>query len=336
MAILSTACGGGGPSGPDFQDHSGPLFSVSPMPLETIHQISPVGSNNKIFPVGHTYWLSCDEQLSWGGTPEEQAANPDCHLERQVLVAPGPGVVRWVNPAEDGAVTVTTPGGNYDWTMGHVTPLVTEGTRVTAGQPVARMLYRHGFDFGVLQVKGGKVNGLANPERFPPYPPVHPISLYGEPLRTQLINFVPTVEGDKLGKQHWDVPGTAMGAWFLEGAPAGNLLGPHGVPYNLYFGRFTLRQSVRFVAVGRPWPGQVNQTLTLDPAGRDWEAITPASGRVAQRMWHGTQTGLVTQFEWPAGTIVVEMLAADRLRIEWFDTHEPVTEFTAASRVYIR
>lgn len=38
----------------------------------------------------------------------------------------------------------------------------------------------------------------------------------------------------------------------------------------------------------------------------------------------------------PEGSILLEMPSDDRLRIEWFNTHEPATEFTAASRLYER
>lgn len=41
-------------------------------------------------------------------------------------------------------------------------------------------------------------------------------------------------------------------------------------------------------------------------------------------------------FDWPRGTFLIEMLAPDRLRIEWFDTHEPVAGFTAGARVFER
>jgi hypothetical protein len=120
--------------------------------IETLYLISPVGSNNKVFPVGHTYWDTCDAGLAWRDPPPEQGDDPSCHLEQQVLLAPGPGIARWVNPVEDGAVRVSGPGG-HDWQMGHVTPLVAEGDTIAAGQPVAKMLYRHGFDFGVWQMK---------------------------------------------------------------------------------------------------------------------------------------------------------------------------------------
>jgi hypothetical protein len=127
-----------------------------------------------------------------------------------------------------------------------------------------------------------------------------------------------------------------MGAWFLEGAPAGNLLGPESTHYTLFLGRFALRQSVRLVAVGGWWPGMHNSTFALDPAVLDWEKVTPATGRIAQKAWYSSLMGEFNN-DWPGGgTFLIEMLAEDRLRLEWFDTHEPVTEFTAAARVYVR
>ncbi|MHB1297761.1 MAG: M23 family metallopeptidase [Gemmatimonadaceae bacterium] len=304
------------------------------MPIQTLYQISPVGSNNKIFPQGHTYWETCDPELLQRNDPGDLQAFPNCHAERQTLLAPGPGIARSVNPVADGYMRIAGPGG-YEWTWGHVTPLVAEGDTVAAGQPIARMFYLHGFDFGVWQRRDSITVGIANPARFGSNPPVHPIALYSNPLRAELIRFVPTVEGDTLGKAHWDVPGTAMGAWFLEDAPDRPLLGPDGMPYTLFLGRFTVRESTRLISVGQIWPGMQNPIHALDPAAMDWENVTPAAGRVAQRAWNTSPMGLAN-YSWPGGTFLVEMLAGDRLRIEWFDTHEPVTEFTAEARVYVR
>lgn len=330
VTIDDTGTPSGPPAPPPFD---GPVFTVSPLPMETIYQISPVGSNNEIFPVEQTYWETCDPEQAGRDAPDGGAA-PGCHLEQQVLVAPGPGMVSWVDASEDGSLRVTGPGG-YVWQFDHVTPLVTAGSALSAGRPIAKMYYRYGFDFVVWQTKDPVTTGIANPKRFPPYPAVHPIALYRDSLRVKLTALVSAGEGASLGSAHWDVPGTAMGAWFLEGAPEGDLLGPDGVPYTLFLGRYTLRQSVRLVAVGEPWPGMQNRSLALDPSARDWETITPGSGRIAQRAWNAPQTGEIDH-DRPGGTFLVEMLAPDRLRIEWFDTHEPVTEFTDAARVYVR
>jgi hypothetical protein len=348
LSLALTACGDKDPTKPanederdpfeepdPFADWQGPIFTVSPLPIETLHHITPLGWNNKVFPLEHTYWVTCDSREVWEDTPQDPQDDPACHLEQQILLAPGPGIARWVNPAEDGAVRVAGPGG-FEWEMGHVTPLVAEGDTIAAGQPVAKMLYQHGFDFGLWQMKDSLIVGVANPKRFPHFPPVHPISLYPDSLRAELIRFVPTREGEILGKAHWDIPGTAMGAWFLEGAPDdGHLLGPEGMPYTLFLGRFTVRQSVRLIAVGEMWPEMLNRTLALDPAALDWEKVTPATGRIAQRAWNSSPMGVIN-FDWPGGTFLIEMLAEDRLRIEWFDTHEPVTEFTEAARAYER
>jgi hypothetical protein len=348
LALALTACGDKDPTEPlqeeeqeqdpfelqyPFPDWQGPIFTVSPLPIETLHHITPVGWNNKIFPLEHTYWVTCDSDLIWEGTQREQDA-PGCHRERQILLAPGPGVAKWVNPVEDGAVRVAAPHG-YEWEMGHVTPLVAEGDTISPGQPVAKMLYEHGFDFGLWKMTDSLTVGVANPKRFPRFPPVHPISPYGDSLREELLKSVPTNEGEILGKAHWDIPGTAMGAWFLEGAPDGHLLGPEAMPYTLFLGRFTVRQSVRLIAVGEMWPEMHNRTLVLDPAALDWEKITPATGRIAQRAWNSSPLGVIS-YDWPGGTFLIEMLAEDRLRIEWFDTHETGMAFTEAARVYVR
>lgn len=127
-----------------------------------------------------------------------------------------------------------------------------------------------------------------------------------------------------------------MGAWFLAGAPDDrHLLGPESMHYTLFLGRLTVRQSVRLIALGEMWPGMLNRTLYLDLAALDWEEITPAMGPVTKIAWDGDPLGNIDH-DWPAGSFLIEMLAEDRLRIEWFDTHDLGMVFTEAARVYVR
>jgi hypothetical protein len=42
------------------------------------------------------------------------------------------------------------------------------------------------------------------------------------------------------------------------------------------------------------------------------------------------------KLDWPGGTLLLEVLEGERLRVEWFDTHDPVEGFTAVARTYER
>lgn len=313
-------------SEPD-EEITGPVFTVSPVPVEALWRITPLGTNSKIFPIRHTYWDVCD--------PERVPA--ECPSEKLTLRAPGPGIVRNVDPAEDGRLQVTGPGG-YAWGFGHVTPLVNVNDSVVAGQPVAIMHYIHGFDFETMHVTDTVTVGIANPARLRAVPlPVHPISLYPDSLRTALIRLVPNYEsGDTLGRSYWDVPGTAMGAWFTAEAPdTVELFNPANAQYTLFLGRFSLRPSTRIAAIGKLWPAMQTPYLALESQAPDWETITPATGPVAIKAWAITQDGL-RNLEFPQGTFLVEMTADDTLRLDWFASHEEPAGFTDSARVYVR
>jgi hypothetical protein len=327
LAAALWACGGDNTLAPQASgapDDTTGVLTVSPVPIEAIWSITPLGSNNKIIPVRHTYWDVCD-----------LAIPASCPTEKLTLLAPGPGVVAFLDSAEDGRLMVIGPRG-YGWHFGHVTPLVKVDDTIHAGQAVARMHYIHGFDFEAVRVNDTLREGVANPGRFQVQPPVHPISLYPDSLRARLTRLVPMQEevADTLGRAFRDVPGTAMGAWFLPDAPSDNLLSPDGAPYVAYFGRFSLRPSMAIANIGGPWPEM--QTPLLATPGAVWDTITPTSGPVATQAWGiFPKTGLANP-EFPHGTFLLQMLSADTLRVEWFATHDVPAGFTDSARVYVR
>lgn len=334
-----TACAGDGATDPNDNDPeptdeqpippAGPHFSVVPFALEHIARITPVGSNNKVMPVAHTYWHSCDIEGTLRGPRP-------CHLEKQQILAPGDGVVKVIDPQPDGAISLEGPPGLI-WTFGHVTPAGLQvGDSVVAGQHVATMFYEHGFDFGLMNF--GIQNEFVDPERYPlpARHAQHPIAQFPEPLRSQLLSLVVTVDSDPYGRVSYDIAGTASGGWFIEGAPPGDVPLQVGNEHmTLYFGRYVETVATRIVVFGGPWPGMVNRRLALDSAAPGWANITPDSGRLALRLWN-LGTDAQPNLDWPGGTILIEMPDDDRLRVEWFDTHEPVAEFTSAARMYTR
>lgn len=66
-----------------------------------------------------------------------------------------------------------------------------------------------------------------------------------------------------------------------------------------------------------------------------WEDITPRSGKVAIRLWNMNELA-TANFSRPGGTVLVEMLGERLLRMEHFNTHAPIADFTAAARRYER
>lgn len=309
----------------------GPNFSVLPVPIDSLARVIPLGSNNKIFPTSHTYWLTCDVNIILQGTRP-------CHRALLPILAPAAGIVNRVDPADDGFIRVEGPPG-LKWVFGHVTPTagLVEGTPVTAGQVIATMFFEHGFDFGV--VNAGVTNEYLSPERYIEefLHGQNPIAQFPEPLRSDLIDRVNTFS-DPMGRLAYDVAGTASGGWFEVGAPTapGVLFSDAGAPYLLFLGRWVERQETRVVSAGEPWPGMPAWQIAADPGAPDWEDITPASGMVAVKLWNISVDATPNVAGPEFGTFLLQLLDATTLRAEWFDTHDPVTAFTAAARTYGR
>lgn len=309
----------------------GTHFSVSPVPVEALARITALGYNNKIFPTAHTYWSTCDHAVV-------QRSPRPCLEERLPLAAPGRGTVRHVDHQADGSITVEGPPGLV-WTFGHVTPTagLARGSAVEPGQVIATMFYDHGFDFGVTNY--GILHPYLTPSRFPD-PALHgqnPIEQFPEPLRSRLLSRVQSVSSNRMGWLSQDRAGTASGAWFREGSPRDNTPLEAGQEWRLlWLGRYVENDASRILHVGEAWPGMPdNLYLVVDPAALAWEDLTPAAGPQALRLWRMGSDARANP-ALPAGTVLVEMPSADRLRIEWFPTHDPVTTFGAGVRVFER
>jgi hypothetical protein len=163
----------------------------------------------------------------------------------------------------------------------------------------------------------------------------YPIEQYPEPLRSHLVAKVHTFEAD-LSRLEFDVAGTAQGIWLKEGAPPGNQVFVVGNDeYPMFLGPLAERYDTRILTVGDQWPGMRDQLSAVDEADPSWDEITLADGVVSITLWRLDQDAL-PDTDQPHGSILIEMLDEERLRIEWFDTHEPVSAFTAAARIYTR
>lgn len=330
--LLAASCrsGANAPTEPDpfAPPPPGPHFRVSPVPVGTIARITPIGYNNNIIPTPHTYWLTCDIDVVL------QSTRP-CHRERQPIRAPGSGVVVGINPAVDGFLRIEGPKG-LRWTFGHVTPEpgLNLGSAVTAGQTIARMTHDHGFDFGLVNY--GVARSFARRERWIQEYLFgeHPIEQFPEPLRSELISRSQSLSRP-LGHLDFDTPGTLAGAWFLQGTPVSTSLNLGNAHTHQWFGRWTEREETRVASLGHPWPGLQNRTLAADPGAPSWETITPASGRVAIRLWVVDRNARPDPGS-ASGTVLVEMLSPVLLRLEWFPHHNPVSGFTAAAMIYER
>ncbi|MGH7568885.1 MAG: hypothetical protein ACREL9_07955 [Gemmatimonadales bacterium] len=329
LVAAALCCRDQGPDQPSIPP-PGPHFTHAPIPVATLARITPIGYNNKVFPTPHTYWITCDAFIIL------QSTRP-CHRERQSISAPGSGVVVRLAAVADGYITVEGPRGLV-WTFGHVTPApgLAVGSAIAPGQVVATMLYEHGFDFGLLNY--GVERAFVVPERYHAgyLNGQNPIEQFPEPLKSDLLARVTSLS-DPLGRLTYDVAGTASGGWFIAGSPKTNEPLMFGNEHMLlWLARYVEREETRIVSLGDAWPGMtLGHLVAVDPAAPAWESITPASGRVALRLW-AIGADALPNTTYPAGTLLVELTGAATLRVEWFDTHSPVSAFTAGARTYER
>ncbi len=338
LVCLLAACGDSGPNGPTPPPPPpppppappipgpGPHFSVSPIDPNLLARITPIGYNNKVLPVAHTYWDTCE---MWGTTP----LGLSCSRARLPLKAPGSGKVLRIDPVTDGQITVEGPPGLL-WHFGHVTPKagLAVGDTIHAGDVVATMLYEHGFDFGTVNL--GIDHYYIDPERWSEAAlhAEHPVAQFPPAIRNVLLTRMHPISAP-YGKVAYDVDGSAAGTWVRVGNQHVYLTrdNEHLV---LWFGRWIDTPSTRIVTFGDPLPDGAWR-LAADPAAPAWESITPASGIVAIKLWALGSDGK-PNLTWAYGTLLLEMTATKQLKMEWFDSHEPVTAFTAAAREYER
>lgn len=307
-----------------------PNFTHLPIPITTIARITPLGYNNKEFPNNEPYWMTCDDFIVL------QGSRP-CHEEQQQVVAPADGVVLDVDPVADGGIAIEGPPG-LAYRFAHVTPVagLAPGSHVVGGQVVGTMFNPRSLNFGLMNY--GVEIPVIVPERYPePYRHAeHPIAQYPEPLRSQLLTRVNS-DSNPLGRLDFDILGTASGGWFVQGTPRNEdafiRTNKHLL---LWLGRYAERVETRIITIGDPWAGWWWGFLAaVDVAAPSWEDITVASGRVALPLWPLGVDARPNTAQ-PGGTLLVQLTGPTTLRIEWFDTHDPVTAFTAAARMYER
>jgi hypothetical protein len=325
---LTSACGSDA-TGPGYPvPPPGPHFTVLPLPMDSLARITPIGFNNKRFPTPHTYWMLCDDFVIL-------QSNRPCRQQRLDVRAPMDATVIDVDASADGFIRFEgVPGLAFHF--GHVTPAagLARGSRVTAGQVVATMFQTNGIDFGLHNNRVDHTYIVPSRYHWDYLHGEHPIAQYAEPLRSQLLAKVNSLSASTLGRYSYDVAGTASGGWFLEGAPPTALM-VGNERYLLWLARYVERDETRIASFGETWPGMANFLNAVDDAAPDWETITPAVGAVPIKLWN-IGADARPNLAWPAGTMLIQMLDPGRLRVEWFNTHDPVLAFTTSAKVFTR
>lgn len=308
-------------------------FTVVPMPLDKLARITPVGSNNKILPVAHTYWFQCDEPILLpNGFP--------CHAESVPVVSPGEGIIRRIEGTIDGAISFQV-NPTFNWGFSHVDldPSLQEGDSIHAGDFIGMSHSLYNVDFGVFNTFINHDDLFARPERYPflMRHSQHPIAQFTPALQEQLKLRIPGPNKNDWGRTSYDVKGTAAGAWFLDSAPRNVDVFISTNEYTqLYLGRLVYLPETRIINSGTPFEkdGVQPVRMVVGADQTDWADITPESGVVQLKIYN--MSAEAKQGIYENGSLLIEMTDDETLRIEWFNTHNTISAFTEASRLYVR
>ena len=339
-ALAVASCGGdSGSTGPSNNPYgltaSGPgVLSVTPLDTSTLIAATPLGAlapPGHVLPTDHIYLYFVDP---WNG---QQQLN-DCRA-RPVRAA-GRGVITFV------LVTETTGDTKVDIQMtrtfhyyyDHVLLRagIAVGSHVNAGDTIATTTGRcPSMDLGVYDMDVVPP-GLLNVNRYSggTLHAVSPYKYFSEPLRTWLYARVRLLEGvpaNKDGRTDWGVRGHLSGDWFhssLANDSSNVIMGPAGWPKSMSFAYDWFASTRPRISIG----GTITTAgvLGVGASDPDFSAVSTGSGIVA---YQGTPTlGLIQP-----GWMLVQMLADDRIRVEYFAgaTVRP-TAFTGAAQEYVR
>ena len=336
-AILAViACGdGGGQNGMTNPNADPPApstvaqFTVIPVIMPEGATLTPLGH---IQPVGHVLPTDHVYFYSWN---IDKPNGPDT-LKRTVF-APGDGVVTWIL-FQDFAIKdykvmfrMTT---NFYYYLDHVLldPNIKVGTIVRAGDRLGTTDPGAALDLGAFDMTQ-TLTGFLVPARYPDQTLhcVSPFKYFTEPLRSQLyakIRRVPSAP-DRDGKIDYDIAGRLVGSWFHETVPKTmETSGPNGWPKSLAFAYdFNDPSQVR-VSIGGTIATPGVWAVPAD-APRP-ENVSTSSGVVTYRLLH-----IFQQFQ--SGLMLVEMQAADRIRVQVFEGSQASTAtFDSRAQIYVR
>ena len=332
---LSAACGGAsgggtstgptGSTGPNLPPGtpSGPfVFRASPIAVDAIRVITPLGNLN---PPDHT--VPTDHIYFYVAIPD---AGESPAARRTAFVAPADGTVTslYTSSGTTDVKVVVRATTTVSYYLDHLIPEISlvPGTKVTAGQRLGTSGAAYAVDLGVMN-DTVRLMGFVNPSRYPPdtLQAEAPLKYFEEPLRSQLYAKVQRIGPDLDGKIDFDIPGRLSGNWFGQG---------DNIPLAFAYDTFDPGQ-VRIAVAGLPRSGfYISLVFAIaagDPFPRD---VSVASGKVRYTLTN-SRTGPPLGGT-PSTRLLVQMLDEGRIRAEGFLYPSTADDFTSAAKTYVR
>ena len=210
---------------------------------------------------------------------------------------------------------------------------------IKAGQIVGYIGVHPGFDVGLSDTK--KEHWFANPDRYDVhYRSFIPFTDYLLPkLREEVWRINPRVVEPRGGKINYDVEGALAGNWFLEGTTNDENFWSRQLIiayHELYADKITISETSP-LADGPNDPSERPNLWWIFGNAPAPENVTQASGIIKLKVAHWNDFYL-TENPPPDGTILIEMIAPDKLKYEFFKEKLPieVEDFTEDAKVYER
>jgi hypothetical protein len=305
-------------------------FSVLPVTMPPDATLTPLGH---IQPVGHV--LPTDHVYFYAGNIDKPSGQID--TEKRVVYAPGEGVVTWIlfqNYAIQDYKIMFRMTNSFYWYLDHVLldPGIKVGMVVHAGDRVGTTDPGGTLDLGAFDMTQ-TLGGFLVPARYPDQTLhcVSPFKYFTEPLRSQLYAKIRRVSTapDKDGKIDYDIPGKLAGSWFHESLPKTvETSGPNGWPKSLAFAYDYKDPSLVRVSIGGTIANPGVWAIPAD-APRP-ENVSVASGVVTYKL-------LYLEQQMQSGLMLVEMQAADRIRVQVFEGSQASSaSFDSRAQIYVR
>jgi len=291
------------------------VFSQSPLDVSVISTIVPIGNLNPpdhTLPTNHSYFF--------------HPSTADAEVR-----APAAGTVGTVQRGSDDQIYVTVSSG-FDYYIAHVRldAGIGQGSRVSAGQRLGVTASAAGaMDLGVIN--NAITLFFVRPERYIAGT-LHgdsPLKYFAEPLRNDLYSKVSRIGGDKDGRIDFDQAGRLAGNWFAPDLPPSATENFGNGPKQLAFARDVNDPSLVRISIGGTL--SVSGAFYVQAGAPDPAGVSVDTGKVGYQLYFTPQAQL------PAGTLIVALLADDRIRVETFAGNAPLSiDFTSNALTYIR
>jgi hypothetical protein len=292
------------------------VFSQSPIDVGVISTIVPIGNLNPpdhTLPTNHAYFF------------HPSAANAEVR-------SPVAGTINTIQRGTDDQIYVTvSPGFTFYLAHIRVDAAIAEGGRLNAGQRIGvTASAASAMDLGIIN--NAVTLFFVRPERYIAGT-LHgdsPLRYFSNPVQGDLYSKVGRVGGDKDGRIDFDRSGRLAGNWFTTTlVPVSETENFGNGAKHLAFVRDVNDPSLIRISIG----GTLSLTgaFYVQAGAPDPAEVSSSSGKVAYQLF------FVPQAQQPAGVMIVQMMADDRIQVETLPPGTPTTAaFTSAAVSYVR